>query len=49
MRGDDRFALTVRLPSGEQVDVPLGPFWSTRHAAICAGERYERQLRLGRG
>ena len=25
MRDDDRFVLTVRLPSGEQIDVPLGP------------------------
>ena len=24
MRGEDRFALTVRLPSGETIDVPLG-------------------------
>ncbi len=27
MRGEDRFALTVRLPSGETIDVPLGRFW----------------------
>jgi hypothetical protein len=25
MRDDDRFVLTVRLPSGEQIDIPLGP------------------------
>ena len=25
MRYDDRFVLTVRLPSGEVIDVPLGP------------------------
>ena len=27
MRDEDRFALTVRLPSGETIDVPLGRFW----------------------
>jgi hypothetical protein len=25
MRDEDRFVLTVRLPSGEVIDVPLGP------------------------
>jgi hypothetical protein len=25
MRDDERFVLTVRLPSGEVIDVPLGP------------------------
>ena len=27
MLDDDRFALTARLPSGETVEVPIGPFW----------------------
>jgi hypothetical protein len=25
LRDDDQFVLTVRLPSGEDIDVPLGP------------------------
>ena len=25
LRDDDRFVLTARLPSGETIDIPLGP------------------------
>ena len=42
MHGTDRFALTVQLPSGERIDVPLGRFWEHTSASAIWVDPDER-------